>query len=296
MRFGINFVNGGDLADPDAAAELATLAEEIGFSTIWAADHLVLPVGFASRYPAAPSGDAPFHDDFPFNEVLVHLAFLAALTRRIRLATGVMIIAQRNALEVAKAVATLDHLSRGRAVLGIGTGWLREEFDALGARYADRVARTEESIEVLRKLWASPGAEFHGHHFDFPPVTCNPRPHNSSGVPIVIGGYAMATARRAARIGDAHYPGPASVSEVENYRAEIGRTAVEHGRDPSAIETIVAAPYDRPLDVDLCRRYAAAGVAEIIIDLPAGDDNADSMRKWLETFRTSVMERVEAPA
>jgi probable F420-dependent oxidoreductase len=297
MRFGINFVNGGELADPNAAIELAVLADELGFSTLWAADHLVIPVDFASRYPADPDGP-PFDHDFPFNEVLVHLAFLASVTRRIRLATGVMIIAQRNALEVAKAVATLDRLSGGRAVLGVGTGWLREEFDALGATFDDRIARTEESVEVLRRLWRAPGAEFHGRHFDFGPVTCNPRPRAPRGVPIVIGGYAMATARRAGRIGDGHYPGPASVSDVERYRAEIERTAAEHGRDPAAIETIVAAPYDRPLDVDLCCRYAAAGVTEIIISVPpTGTDAAragESIRRTLETFRAELMDRVES--
>ena len=294
MRFGINFVNGGELADPEIALALAVLAEELGFSSLWAADHLVVPVGFTSRYPAAPSGDAPFDHDFPFNEVLVHLAFLASATRRIRLATGVMIIAQRNTLEVAKSVATLDHLSGGRAVLGVGTGWLREEFDALGAHFEDRVTRTEESIEVLRSLWRRPGADFHGRHFDFGPTTCSPRPRNPNGVPIVIGGYAMATARRAGRIGDAHYPGPASVDDVERFRVEIERTALENGRDPAAIETIVAAPDDRPLDVDLCSRYAAAGVAEIIISLPVSGDDRDLMRRALEMFRADLIEPLGA--
>jgi probable F420-dependent oxidoreductase len=298
MRFGINFVNGGELADPDASTQLAVCADELGFSTIWAADHLVIPVGFGSRYPAAHSGEAPFDHDFPFNEAIVHLAFLASVTRRVRLATGVMVIAQRNAPEVAKAVATLDRLSGGRAVLGLGTGWLREEFDALGARYDDRVSRTEESIEVLRRLWRAPGAEFHGRHFDFGPLTCNPRPCNPDGVPIVIGGYALATARRAARIGNAHYPGPASISDVERFRREIERTAIEHGRDPADIETIVAAPYDGPLDGDLCSRYAAVGVAEMIISVPpvgAGSgDVGGSIRRVLETFRADVIDRIES--
>jgi probable F420-dependent oxidoreductase len=288
LRFGINVVNGGELTDPDVAIELAILAEELGFTTLWAADHLVIPVEFSSRYPAAPDGP-PFDHDFPFGEILVHLAFLAAVTRRIRLATGVMVIAQRNALEVAKAVATLDRLSAGRAVLGVGIGWLREEFEALGARFDDRVARTEESIEVLRRLWRGPGEEFHGRHFDFGPVTCSPRPCAPGGVPIIIAGYALATARRAGRIGDGHYPGPASVSDVERFRAAIGRAATEYGRDPAAIETIVAAPYDRPLDVDLCRRYAAAGVSEIVITV-----ERRSMRQTLEAFRADVMDRVEA--
>jgi len=294
MRFGINFVNGGGLAHPDAAVELATIADQLGFSTLWSADHIVIPVGFASRYPAAPTGEAPFHDDFPFNEVLVHLAFLASVTHRIRLATGVMIIAQRNAVEVAKGVATLDHLSRGRAVLGLGTGWLREEFDALGATFDDRVARTEEAVEVLRRLWGGPGAEFHGRHFDFGPATCSPRPCDPKGVPIVIGGYAMATARRAARIGDGHYPGPASLADIERYRAEICRVARDRGRDPAEIETIVAAPYDRPLDADLARRYAEAGAAEIIIDLAVtAGDAGGSVRRTLETFRADVMDRLD---
>ena len=155
-----------------------------------------------------------------------------------------------------------------------------------------RLGRHGESIEVLKSLWRTPGAEFHGRHFDFGPTTCNPRPRNPNGVPIVIGGYALATARRAGRIGDAHYPGPASPSDVERFRVEIERTALEHGRDPAAIESIVAAPYDRPLDIDLCSRYAAAGVAEIVISLPVSGDDRDSMRRALETFRAALIEPV----
>lgn len=296
MRFGINFVNGGVLTEPDRLLTLGLLAEDLGFSSMWAADHVVIPVDFASRYPLADNDDPPFPHDVPFAEPIVQLTFLAAVTASLRLGIGVLVLAQRNPVAVAKQLATLDRLSGGRLLVGIGTGWLREEYEALGVPFEHRFGRTREGIEVLRHLWQGPAAGFDGKYFRFPPVTCNPRPARPGGVPIVIGGYAMATARRAGRLGDGYFPGPASVEQVREYRKEIRDAALAAGRSESDIELTVQAPYDRQLTPDLCREYEEAGVAEILITAPEndpatiGDGTVEATRKALETFKSQVME------
>ena len=166
MKFGLNFVNGGALADPEPAAALAILAEELGFSTLWTGSHVVVPVRYASRYPESVMDEVPFDHDTAFADPFPFLSYLAAFTQSVRLGTGVHVLAQHNPLEIAKAVATVDRLSGGRVTFGVGTGWLREEFAAMGVVWEDRLGRTIEGIEVLRRLWAGPGASFSGKHFN----------------------------------------------------------------------------------------------------------------------------------
>ena len=290
MKFGLNFVNGGALADPEPASALAVLAEELGFSTLWTGNHVVLPVRYASRYPQQVMDEAPFDHDTAFADPFPFLSYLAALTQSVRLGTGVHVLAQHNPLEIAKAVATVDRLSGGRVTFGVGTGWLREEFEALGVPWEDRLGRTIEGIEVLRRLWAGPGASFSGKHFSFEELTCSPRPVQLPRVPIVIGGYTAAAARRAGRLAEGHYPGPASPEMVRSYREEIARGAAEVGRDGSDVQSIVAAPFDRPLTVELCREYATAGVDEIDVMVPeAGNYPAQPVTEgWFDRTRRSL--------
>ena len=292
MKFGLNFVNGGALADPEPAADLAMLAEELGFSTLWTGNHVVLPVTYASRYPRSVLDEAPFDHDTAFADPFPFLSFIAAFTKTVRLGTGVHVLAQHNPLEIAKAVATVDRLSGGRVTFGVGTGWLREEFELLGAPWEHRVERTIEGLEVLRRLWAAPGASFAGEHFRFDAITCSPRPVQQPRVPIVIGGYVAAAARRAGRLADGHYPGPASPQQVRSYRDEIARGAAEAGRAAIEVKSIVAAPYDRPLTLELCREYEAAGVDEIAIMVPeAGNYPAQPVADgWFAHTRQSLID------
>ncbi len=300
MRFGLNFVNGGSLCEREPAIQLAELADELQFASMWVGDHVVIPVSYTSRYPEQAADEVPFDHDTAFGDAASYLSFLAGITSTVRLATGVLVLAQHNPLEVAKAFATVDSLSGGRVTLGIGTGWLREEFEALGVSFDDRLARTLEGIEVMRRLWAGPGASYSGTHFSLDALTCSPRPVQPGGIPIFLGGYTNTVARRAGRIANGHYPGFASVERVREMRREIERGAADVGRNPDEIETVLAAPYDSPLTVEVCKEYEAAGVSELLIMVPhAGNypvepvapDWFDRTRRALHEFRSEIMEQ-----
>ena len=141
MKFGIAFANAGPFAFPEMLAHLAVEAEKFGIESLWTVEHVVVPVGYESRYPYDPSGKMPGPENIPIPDPILPLAFAAAVTKKIRLGTGVLILPQRHPFYVAKEIATLDVLSGGRAILGIGVGWLREEFDALGIAFDDRAGR-----------------------------------------------------------------------------------------------------------------------------------------------------------
>src|SRR2546425_7714078 len=159
MKFGVMFANAGPFALPGPLANLARTAEEVGCESIWTVEHVVIPVGYRSKYPYDPSGRIPGPENVPIPDPLLPLAYAAALTTRIRLATGILILPQRHPVYVAKEVATLDVLSGGRGILGIGIGWLREEFDALGVPFAERAARTRGAVRAIRSRWKeTPGA------------------------------------------------------------------------------------------------------------------------------------------
>ena len=193
MRIGLMFVNGGRSAEAEHAGALAVLAEELGYESLWAVQHVVMPVGHASQYPYSNSGTVPGGHAIAIPDPLVWLAWVGALTSRIRLATGVLVLPQQHPLVVAKQVATLDRLTGGRVILGVGAGWLREEFEALGAGFEDRGGRFEESIEVLRRAWSPGPTDFGGEHVEFAPVHVEPKP--DAPVTIVVGGHSVAAAR-----------------------------------------------------------------------------------------------------
>mgnify|MGYP001821141817 CR=1 FL=1 len=196
MKFAIAYGNTMTFTRPDGLKRLARGAEAAGFESIWTVEHVIYPDGYESTYPYDPSGKMPAASDTPIPDPLVWLGQVAAVTTTLRLATGILILPQRNPLVLAKEVATLDALSGGRVELGVGVGWLEEEFDALGIPFSERGTRTDESIEVLRALWDGDHADYRGTHFSFSGVSSNPKPANGR-VPIHIGGHSPVAARRA---------------------------------------------------------------------------------------------------
>src|SRR3954464_2970885 len=172
------FANTMSWGNPAGAVEAARAAEENGFESIWTVEHVVYPDDYASAYPYSPDGKMPAVPSTPIPDPLIWLAYVASVTTKIRLATGILILPERNPVVLAKELATLDHLSGGRVELGIGVGWLKEEFDALGISWARRGARTDEYISAMRALWASDGASFHGEFASFERVSSNPKPPN----------------------------------------------------------------------------------------------------------------------
>ena len=235
MDFGIVFANTGPFTSGPGAANLAKAAEAAGFESLWTVEHVVVPEGYESTYPYDPSGKMPGGDNSPIPDPLIWLTYVAAATTSIKLATGILILPQRNPLVLAKELATLDAMSNGRMHLGIGVGWLEEEFNALGVPFADRAQRTDEYVHALRALLGDQPASFSGEFVNFERCIVSPRPVQSQ-IPITIGGHTPAAARRAGRLGNGFFPASGSHRQLKEQFDIARQTAEENGRDPEAIE------------------------------------------------------------
>ncbi|MEE4283313.1 MAG: LLM class F420-dependent oxidoreductase, partial [Pseudomonadales bacterium] len=205
MKVGLAF--GSSVAiDGPSAIELCRRAEAVGFESVWGGEHVIMPSEFDSKYPYTADGKIPAEPDTPIPDPLIWLAYVAAAAPTLQLGTCILIVPQRNPLVLAKELATLDQLSGGRVELGLGVGWLKEEFDALGIEWARRGARNDEYVAAMRELWRGPHAQYHGEFVDFPKVTSSPRPVKGD-IPILVGGDSDAAIRRAVRIADGFFPG-----------------------------------------------------------------------------------------
>jgi probable F420-dependent oxidoreductase len=183
--------------------EVAAAAEANGFDSVWMPEHLIFPLEMPPNYSYTPDGYPPMRSDTPAFDPFVVLAAVASRTTEIRLATGVFILPLRHPVAVARSVVTLDRISGGRVVLGVGVGWLPDEFEIVGQDFHNRGRRTDEMIELMRKLWSEDTIEFHGEFYDIPPVRFAPKPVNKqTGIPIIVGGTSPGALRRAGRLGD----------------------------------------------------------------------------------------------
>jgi probable F420-dependent oxidoreductase len=265
MKFGIAFANTMSWAGPEGAVRAAQAAEAAGFESLWTVEHVIFPEGYASQYPYSPDGKMPMGAATPLPDPLIWLAYLASATTTLRLGTGILILPQRNPVVLAKEVATLDFLSGGRVELGIGVGWLREEFDALGIPWEHRGARTDDHIGALRALWASDRAAYDGPYVSFTDVSSNPKPVNGT-IPITVGGHSVAAAKRAGRLGDGFFPGKGSTAELAELIDIARQTASDAGRDPAAIEvTAGSAGIFGGDPVAAVEELAAIGVGRIAV-------------------------------
>jgi probable F420-dependent oxidoreductase len=266
MKLGISFANSGKFSRPELFAELARDCETLGFESIWTVEHVVIPQPHMP-YPGSKDGQMPGGDEVPIPDPLIPLAYAAALTTRLKLSTGVIILPQRHPLYLAKQLATLDLLSNGRVMVGIGSGWMKEEFDSLQIPFNLRGARTDESIQAMRVLWNEPVANFRGKHFHFHDVKSYPKPLQKNGIPIHIGGHSLAAARRAGRFGDGFFPTLTSPEKLRELFAIAREEARKAGRDPDSIEfSAMAAP--KP---DSVKRLRDIGVTRIIMAPPSSD-------------------------
>jgi probable F420-dependent oxidoreductase len=266
MQFGIMFANTGHGSTAAGAKAVVQAAEAGGFTTAWTVEHVVVPSGYESQYPYDASGKmAGGAEDFDLPDPLVWLTWAAAHTTTLELGTGILIATQRNPVVTAKEVATLDVLSGGRVRLGVGAGWLEEEFDALGVPFEHRGRRLDDYIDAMRALWGEGAATHHGEFTSFEECYCRPRPVNGT-VPIVVGGHTRPAARRAGRRGDAFIPGSATAAEIGELTAVMQQEAADAGRDGDAIP-VYAMATDAPGDRLYARieSLAAAGVSQAIL-------------------------------
>jgi probable F420-dependent oxidoreductase len=232
MRIGMQPTNAGPQATPELMTEMAELADRLGYDSLMVTDHVVIPVEYTSPYPYDASGRMRAGPDAEYYEPLSLLGYLAGRTRRIRLGTSVLIAAYRNPVVTAKQLACLDVLSGGRIVLGLGSGWLAEEFAALDAPpFTERGAVTDEVIEVFRRIWRDQPASFEGRYYRFAPVGVMPKPIQPGGIPILIGGDSRAAIRRAVRLGDGWQPFKLPPDDLKPKLQYLRDQAARAGRD-----------------------------------------------------------------
>lgn len=266
MKYGIIFANSGHFSRPELFVELARNCEEFGFESIWTVEHVVIPQPHMP-YPGSRDGQMPGGDHVPIPDPLIPLAYAAAITSRLKFSTGVIILPQRHPLYLAKQLATLDVLSKGRMMVGIGSGWMKEEFEAVDVRFNVRGARTDESIQAMHAIWRDPVASFHGKHFHFHDVKSFPKPVRKDGIPIHVGGHSPAAARRAGRLGDGFFPTVTQPDKLKEMFAMVAAAAKESGRNPDRIEfTTMAAP--KP---DAIKALADVGVARVVFGPPSSN-------------------------
>ncbi len=273
MKFGIMFANVGPFGQPENLEHLATTAESVGVESIWTVEHVVVPIGYTAEYPYSKDGRMPGPENSPIPDPILPLAFVAAITKTLKLGTGILILPQRHPAYVAKEFATLDVLSNGRALAGVGIGWLHEEFASVGIPFEERVGRTEESIRALRSLWSEKPEAFKGDYYQWEAVESNPKPVQPGGVPIVVGGHVKGAARRAARLGDGFFPARGDAERMQELIAVIHEECDRIGRNPAEIEISCGAD---PRDQDNIKRLRDMGVSRIVVPPPGFDRDAVS--------------------
>ena len=291
MKWGIVFAN-QKFPGPEEAAALAEAAEETGFESLWGQEHIVVPEEYEPLYEASSTGKLESKGTIGGGpDPIVWFAYAAARTSRIKFGTAVAILPEHSPVPYAKSCATLATLASGRFMLGIGVGWSREEYAAVGVPWERRGKRYDEYIEVLRTLWRDPVASFDGEFVKFKPLRCEPRPPGGS-IPLIIGGASEPAVRRAARIGDGYFPAifPTARQRVElppllkKFRAY----AAEYGRDPSSLEVTTGGARS----VDDAKIYADMGVHRLTITVRARD--IPGMRDELHRFADEVITKTEA--
>jgi probable F420-dependent oxidoreductase len=273
MKMGLFSIGAGRAAQPETLAHIAQKAEAVGFESIFAPEHTVLfsPTDYTSRYPYSTDGKiSGLRGDTDLLDPFLALAWAAAHTSRIRLGTGICLVPQRNPLITAKAVASLDVLSGGRLIFGVGIGWLKEEFRALGIPPQQRAARTREYVEAMKIVWTAEAADYHGAFCDFSAVHVYPKPVQRPYPPILFGGESTAALRRAVEVGDGWLGFNVSPEEAAQAIAQLRRLAAETGRDFAALDISVS-PYAKlpQLDLDSLKRYRDAGVQRVVLINPS---------------------------
>jgi probable F420-dependent oxidoreductase len=310
VRYGFYLPTRGGCAIPEALETIVQRGEALGFHSVMIADHVVFPTAIASKYPYTVSGAFPGGGDAL--EQLTLMAFVAGRTRTLRLVTSVMILPYRNPVVTAKVLATIDVLSRGRVTVGVGVGWLREEFEALDSPdFEHRGAASDESIRIFKTLWTDDPASFTGEFYRFSALRCLPQPVQKPHPPIWIGGHSAPALRRVARYGDGWHPvgaNPAVPLRPAELRASLDhlfRMTEAEGRDPSALTISFKAPvYDtsvttlsgterRPFSgtvqqvADDIGAYEKVGVSELVFDFRSEHlaETLERMERFAQTIR-----------
>ena len=264
-------------------AFMAKKAEDLGFESIWYAEHAAVPVHSDSPFPAT-GGEIPWtYSHFP--DPYIALARASGATRKIMLGTGITLVPERNPLLLAKEIASLDRFSGGRFLFGIGTGWLKEETEMMGGDFEHRWTQTREAIEVMKELWTKDEAEYHGRYFDFPLVKSYPKPLQKPYPPIILGGMAKNVLRRVIAHADGWLPNRVTPADVEESRKKLDAMATEAGRDPKSITISV---YGQLPEHDIVHSLLNAGADRVVVR-PEHVETEKEMGEQLERMAEAVL-------
>lgn len=265
MKIGLHLGNNGPAASAESIATLAQRAEALGLDSVWVSDHVAIPTSITSTYPYGPPGSFNPEAARNFWEPFAVLAYVAGLTRRLELGTSVIVVPQRPPLLIAKQWATLDALSGGRVILGVGAGWMREEFEALG--YGDlfdrRGVALDEAIRIMRTCWLETGpVEHHGATYDIRPVLMDPKPARPGGIPVWVGGHGKRSIRRAAELGDGWQPLRISTDELRPLLAYLDEQLAHYGRRREQVTLSIGLLAQPPGSGDAATEFELAGSAD----------------------------------
>jgi probable F420-dependent oxidoreductase len=251
-------------------AVVAQKAEELGFESLWLPEHGVMPVHVTTRYQGSTDGRIP-PSMSDVGDPFIGLARASAVTKTLKLGTGICLVPEHNPLLLAKEIATLDHLSNGRFLFGIGAGWLREETEIMGGNFPQRWSQTREAILAMKELWTKEEAEFHGKFYDFPAVKSSPKPHQKPHPPIYLGGSAKNVFKRVVAWGNGWMPTRATPADIKTARAVLDELAAAAGRDPHSFEITV---YGEDGDPEVLKRFEEAGADRVIVRLQTTEGDA----------------------
>lgn len=280
MKIGLIPVNIG-VKNAERMLEIAVTAEQQGFESVWTFEHVIVPVDYASKYPYSADGKMGATPETNFVDPLIALSAIAAATTRIRLGTGVNILPQANPLLLAKQAASLDFVSGGRFMLGVGIGWLAEEFAALGVPFERRGARFDDYVQAMRKVWSGEVVEHESDHLHWSGFKSHPVPVQKP-FPVIVGGSKGKAFDRIARYGDGWYAPTASVQQLAALMPSLGAACAAAGRARESVE--VTAMWIPPMEgVDAVPRYAELGVSRLLVPLPAlaaGKPPVDGLKRF----------------
>jgi probable F420-dependent oxidoreductase len=267
MKVGLIPVNIG-VPSVEAMLAIAEKAEQVGIESVWTFEHVVVPVDYHSKYPYSADGKMGVTPETNFIDPLVALTAIAARTKKIRLGTGVNILSQTNPLYLAKQAASLDFVSKGRLMLGLGIGWLKEEFEAVGVPFEKRGARFDDYVVAMRKAWSGEVVEHESEFVHWTGFKTYPIPVQRPGVPIVIGGNKGKAFERIAKLGDGWYAPTANIAQLEPMLKELRAACAKVGRDPKTVE--ISCMWIPAMEgPDVVKRYADLGVSRLIVPVMA---------------------------
>lgn len=272
---------------PSSLASIARKAEELGFESLWIPEHIILPVEYKSPYPYSSSGRMPAAPDTPLHDPLIALAYVAGMTSTIKLATGIFVLPIRNPFATAKAVASLDILSGGRFIFGVGIGWLEEEFNAVGMNFKDRALRTREYLALMKELWTSERPAYKGKTISIEGCGFMPKPTQRPHPPIVFGGHTEPALKRTARLGDGWYGIAESIDGIRGTISQLRALEREFNRT-KPLEITISPRIGQPLTPALVRQFEDMGVSRIIF--AAGPSTREQISA-MEQFRGDIMDK-----